>query len=167
MAFTIEGDMLRITLPTTDDEGNSLPKCEVVGPSWLTFSQKRRVTSYSQKENADIGYLTDLSKMSEMALVQWASGEVSGRVRNRQGAGLLPFAADTVVAPETRADDLDYISLVVSHVFFPLQFPFPPMTPDEMSADPNDQESEDSAATETTTPPAKPKKERPKSEPTG
>lgn len=154
MAFKVDGDVLTITLPTRyEDEGDDLPKAQVVGPSWMTFQQKRRITSYSQKENAELGYLTDLSKMSEMALVQWAAGEVSGRIRDRQGTRVLPFAADTVAAPETNADDLDYISLVVSHVFFPLQFPFPPMTPEELSADPNDAD----AVTPTTTPPEKPK----------
>lgn len=131
----VEGDVLTVTLPVKDAQGKDLPKSEVQGRSWLTFAQRSRITSYSQKENVDIGYVADLSKMKEMALTVWSQEGATGWVRNRHN-GSIPYGPDTVVHQDTRSDDLEYLALAISHQFFPDSFPFPPMDPSEES-DPN------------------------------
>lgn len=159
MSFSVAADVLTITLPSQDEAGKTLPPAQVVGPSYLTFSEKRRIASYSQKENLEIGYLTDLSKLSEMTLIVWSQGEeVHGRVRDRHGQKLLPFAADTVTARETSADDLEYISFVLCHIFFPQHFPFGPEAVAEessQSADPNEEVAPEPEVSPPPRPPAK------------
>lgn len=138
MAYKVTGDVLTITLPKQDENGEDLPPGEVVGASYLTFKQKKRIQAVSQKENEDLGYLTNLATMQEATLEAWSASNATGYVRDRHGKR-VPYGLDTALHEDTSADDLEYISLVLCHVFFPRIFPIPPL--DVESADPNAEET--------------------------
>lgn len=112
---TIDGDTLTITIPNPKGTG---PEAKLTGVPWLTWKQKRRIGSASQKETEQGGLTTDLSLMFDALVKEFADSQSTrGQIHDHKG-NLIPFAPD-VVDEFAHVESVSHVALELGHVYYP------------------------------------------------